>query len=379
VREAGLKVVPRVVYDWGMLNRDPDEATICRHIEQLAPLFRRNSDVIAWVQAGFYGGTGEGCRSDHGYVYGDPNSGGWQRLSRAGAHIHRKWLHALPQDRMMTVRYPRLKWDLLGGKPDGRPRADATAFDGSDASRVGYYSDGFMGDDKHYAMYQLPGESDYAAADAEYVVQEGEISDATEYKLRAGQVVIDMVRYHQTALNCGGDGWRGVSEVWKSRGDYAEIARRMGYRFRLVRATLPRAARPGGAFDLVLDMANDGFARPINPREFQIALRGRGATYRLRLDHGRGNRLWFPGPGETARLAIAAGLPAAMPEGTYEVLLNLPDSAPTLAGRPEYSLRLANQGVWEEATGLNSLRHRLEVTRQAGGPAYTGNEVFSAG
>ena len=78
-----------------------------------------NADVIAVVEAGLYGGTGEGCRSDRGYVFSDPNSGGWQRLSPAGVRIYRRFLKAIPANRMMTVRYPRLKSDLLGWQANG--------------------------------------------------------------------------------------------------------------------------------------------------------------------------------------------------------------------------------------------------------------------
>jgi hypothetical protein len=33
----------------------------------------------------------------------------------------------------------------------------------------------------------------------------------------------------------------------------------------------------------------------------------------------------------------------------------LPDAAPSLAGRSEYSVRFANTGVWNEAAGENTL------------------------
>ena len=367
VRQAGLKVIPRILYDWGMQNRDPDEDVICSHIEQLAPLIQRNADVIAWVQAGFYGGTGEACRSDHGYVYDDPASGGWQRLSEAGKRIYEKWLSAIPPDRMMAIRYPRLKWDMLGEHATvPEPVTLTGAFDGSVRARIGYYSDGFMGDEHHYAMYRLPDELEYTMADTDFVIQEGEISDATEWKLQPGRVVSEMERLHQTALNRSGDGWRQVAEVWRRNGDYEVIAARMGYRFRLVSARMPRSVAARETLSVSLTMANDGFARIMNARAVELILRHAetGAIHVITVDAPRGNRLWFPGPGESVTSTIGQALPADLPPGDHEVLLNLPDPYPSLHGRPEYSVRLANEDVWEAETGYNRLHHTLRITRE---------------
>jgi hypothetical protein len=341
----------------------------------------RNADVIAWVQAGFYGGTGEGCRSDHGYVYSDPKSDGWQRLSEAGRRIYTTWLEAIPQERMATIRYPRLKWDMLGWASENAEALTAeNAYDGSVAARIGYYSDGFMGDEHHYAMYRLPNEAEFTAADTRHVVQEGEISDATEWKLHDGRVIAEMAKYHQTALNRGGDGWRTVSAVWKRNGDYDDVVRRLGYRYRLVGATMPREVRPAGAFELTMEMMNEGFGGIYNPRLVEVILRDRstGVMYVVSVDRGRGNRLWLPGPGETKSLTVRAGIPPSMPSGDYEVILNLPDPAPSLYGRPEYSIRLANTGVWEPSTGFNRLLHTIHIDPTGPGADYSGDAFFAA-
>ena len=58
VREAGLKVLPRFVYSYGIDNADPPEETVMRHLDQIGPLLRRNLDVIAWLQTGLFGGCG---------------------------------------------------------------------------------------------------------------------------------------------------------------------------------------------------------------------------------------------------------------------------------------------------------------------------------
>jgi hypothetical protein len=386
VRAAGLKTVPRFLYDWGMQNRDPDEAVIAFHLEQLTPLIEKNADVIAWMQGGLFGGTGEGAASDHGYVYEKyvvPGSAfKWQGLSPAGRRLLLKELEILPRERMMTVRYPRFKWDLFGWDSAAAMRGvltSETAFKNSNIARVGFYNDGFMGSPEHYAMFQLPNEAPFTAQDSQFVVHEGEISDASDYKLQDDQVVEDMTRYHMTALNSGGDAWEKVARIWKENKDYDEVARRLGYRFRLLQASLPRSARPGGEFTLDLQMTNDGFARAMNPRGVEIVLRNTqsGAEYSIAVRGERENRLWLPAPGEVKSLQIAAGIPPKMPPGNYRVFLNLPDPKPALYGRPEYSIRLANINVWEAATGYNSFNHTLRIDGSSAGREYSGRDFFA--
>jgi Domain of unknown function (DUF4832) len=58
---------------------------------------------------------------------------------------------------------------------------------------------------------------------------------------------------------------------------------------------------------------------------------------------------------------VTVTLPANLEPDRYAVFLNLPDPAPGLSNRPEYSLQLANKGVWEANTGFNALNATLEV------------------
>jgi len=379
VREAGLKVIPRFVYQWGMDNGDPEEAVVLRHIEQLRPLLERNVDIIASVQAGFLGGCGEGNASEH-YVRDEWDNGSrkWQKLDPAGVRVYKALMAALPPDRFVTVRYPRYKWDMMGWSlSEAHPLTAAEAFDGSLQSRLGYYDDGFMGDNKHYAMFQMRGESEFADADSAFSVFEGEISDDTSYKLQPGQVVKDMERYHQNSLNWDGDGWDRVSAVWKQNGDYDVINRRMGYLLRLVKTEIATEAAPGGLLALQVEMTNDGFGRVYNPRVVEVVLRNHdtGALYNFEANHEKGNRLWLPGPGESKTLDFSTTLPESMPAGNYEVLLNLPDPAPRLRNRSEYSIRLANQKVWEDSTGFNRLLTDVRVVAGKGMSVVAGDKA----
>ena len=50
-----------------------------------------------------------------------------------------------------------------------------------------------------------------------------------------------------------------------------------------------------------------------------------------------------------------------IPAGQYELLLKIEDHYNTLSDRPEYSIQLANTGIWESTKGLNKLSHTLTI------------------
>jgi hypothetical protein len=80
--------------------------------------------------------------------------------------------------------------------------------------------------------------------------------------------------------------------------------------------------------------------------------------------------------GDTADVHIEAGIPADLPPGLYEVVLHLSDPEPQLHARPEYAIRLANEGLWEDSTGYNLLQQTLRVDHAFGGDDYQGDDYF---
>lgn len=83
-------------------------------------------------------------------------------------------------------------------------------------------------------------------------------------------------------------------------------------------------------------------------------------------------------PGETKQVDIEGGVPADIPNGEYQVLLNLPDPTPKLYNRPDYSIRLANQNVWEANTGYNWLLQNVNVDSNVAGNTYLGKQLFQS-
>jgi hypothetical protein len=166
-----------------------------------------------------------------------------------------------------------------------------------------------------------------------------------------------MARFHWSYLN--NHFYRPNLERWKAEGCYSEISRRLGYRLRLTQAQLPEGLKPGDSFSARFTFYNEGFAAPYNPRGLELVLRHKSSGSLTRFNLSADPRRWMPG--QSQQVELQATLPSNLPAGAYEALLNLPDPKPNLNARPEYAIRLANQGTWESGTGLNRLLHSVSV------------------
>jgi hypothetical protein len=107
-----------------------------------------------------------------------------------------------------------------------------------------------------------------------------------------------------------------------------------------------------------LQLQNKGYASPFNPRPVQLVLRNQQNGNLIQFDFTTAVQKWFPGKIVLKQQFV---LPAGIAKGAYQVLLNLPDGYKSLQGNPAYSIRLANDDLWEPATGLNDLKHIMMV------------------
>ena len=128
---------------------------------------------------------------------------------------------------------------------------------------------------------------------------------------------------------------------------------------------------PGGELALEIDVANRGFAAPYNERPVYVVLSGAGTRQVVRLE-AVDPRRWVGG--EVSKISVRLRVPASLAPGSYRVALWLPDAASRLKDDPRYAIRLANEGVWDAATGDNVLTETLRVDASAPGtvdPAAT--------
>ena len=163
----------------------------------------------------------------------------------------------VPADRFVTLRYPRYKYQIAGWSnsdtvmitnfPNAKPVNLDNAFNGSHEARLGYYDDNFAGDIDHWGFFDAWGVKDrqFSEANSRYTLMEGELSWTSGFNNKNG--ADEMEKYHFSAFQCCGndikgdgyEGWVGPDVAWKNSGQMDIMSRSLGYRFRLISASIP--------------------------------------------------------------------------------------------------------------------------------------------
>jgi hypothetical protein len=359
-REGGVKLVMRFSYTNNQNGEDAALDTILLHINQLTPIFQQNYDVINYVEAGFIGAWGEWYFSSHNLN---------NTISRRAVAF--ALLDALPVKRNIVVRTPEYKRRIF---ENNNPLDSAEAFTGTKRSRVGAHNDCFLADATDYGTYlwnDVEGDKNYLNQDNRYVPQGGETCCDCGYT-GCPNSLTDLTRMRYSVLNK--DYHPDVLQRWNNEGCMDEIKRRLGYRLELLQATISDSIKPTGTFNLDFQISNRGFASAFNPRNLEIILRNILTNQRYRLITEIDPRFWTAG--DTSYVSITAGIPAIMPEGDYTSYIFLADPEYRIHDNPDYAIRLANNNLWEDSTGYNSLNHQIKITVNATGQTYTGTNFF---
>ncbi|MDE6366794.1 MAG: DUF4874 domain-containing protein, partial [Muribaculaceae bacterium] len=135
LRRNGLKTVLRFCYSYGENDypRDMPWEVTERHIDQLAPHLRANSDVIALLEAGFIGSWGEWYYTDN-YGFEPRTFEDYAARRRLLAKLH----EVLPADRFVAVRYPAAKTSIFG-RSLSEPMTADEAFVATDYARTAFH------------------------------------------------------------------------------------------------------------------------------------------------------------------------------------------------------------------------------------------------
>lgn len=367
-RKHGIKVNPRVAYNHGphpgckaRYGDDAPKSLILNHIEQLKPLWHKNKDVINLIDAGFIGGWGEWHSSAHGLD--NPTD---------RRDILFAILDALPQDRMVVQRSPRYKREIFGGSETS---ADVIltrelAFDGSHLARVGHLNDCFLSSADDVGTYRyidkdwpIERELDYIGGESRYVPFGGETCRLHE-RGRCENAVKEMEKLHINYLNLSYN--PRVIERWREEGCFDEIKLRLGYRFVLESARLPELVKPGGILEMELAIRNVGFGELFNPRHVEVVLMNNEARSEEVAVLEEEPRFW--GAGQTTKIHTFLSIPNNLPEGKYALGIRMPDPASSIHDDPRYSIRFANENIWDASTGTNVLMRNLLISNSAPGP-----------
>lgn len=351
LRENGGKCVLQFAYKSDNEDSDkPWDATpqwVERHIDQLAPYFRKNSDVIFCMFAGFIGVWGEWY-----YTTGFPFAPSTDEEFRPRADMLDQLLAALPEDRQICLRTPMFKQQYLKVRYlSTSPLTEAEAYQPTAKARLAGHNDCFVASANDWGTYDSDADRTFWMEDTKYTAMGGETCHECSYS-KGDNAILQMALYHWTHLNKAYHS--GVLNSWKSSNHMDEVKRRLGYRLVLDKATLTTNPKAGKNYTADLTLRNVGFAAPVNRRLVELVfvnLEDATDTHTF-LMSDVDPRFWMPG--EEVKLHLACKLDADM-KGDYRVCLNLPDPYPSLHDNPAFSIRLANENVWDAKRGYNTL------------------------
>ncbi len=381
-RTAGVKLIVRFSYtnspssgscgDICPPYGDASKARILEHINDLKDVLETNKDIIATVQMGFIGIWGENYYTD---FFGDASmspfiitNNNWIDRNE----VLEALLDAVPIERAVQVRYPQLKQRYVYGlgAPTNSPALTSTeAFTQSDKARLGFHNDCFLASDTDFGTFADYGPpvslSDtvnlkpYWENDSQFVPVGGETcfvnNSDDNCAAVGGRADAEMDRLNYSFLNSEfnnnvNNDWVGIC--------LDDIKKKLGYRFALISGTFPNTVDAGDNLSILINLENQGYTSPYNPRGLELVLRNTASGDTFFAPLVTDPRFFSTG---LHQISETICLPANVPSGNYELLLNLPDPEPTIFNNPDYSIQLANQNVWESATGFNKLNHTIQI------------------
>jgi Domain of unknown function (DUF4832)/Domain of unknown function (DUF4874) len=349
MRSAGIKGIIRINYneDGGA---DTSLVWMETHLQQLQPVLNANADVIAFFQAGMIGAWGEWHSSTSGLANPAGRSAVWSLLRTY-----------LPACRFIQVRTPDYVYELEGA---GLPLADGTAFACDGPSLIGHHNDCWLASSTDYGTYSSDAvtreqQKSRIENDTRYVPWGGETCSQSAYS-NCTVALAEAARFHATYLNKNYN----LDVIGELAPCWDEIKNSLGYRFELISSSFPTLVQVGGQFSFSISLRNVGWAPVYNERPVYLSMYS-GSTVVMDYElTGEDPRLWNPEEG-IITLTGTLTAPAVIMEETVGFALWLPDEASGLRTIPEYSIRFANTGVWDDLAGHNILIENVPVTNSS--------------
>ncbi len=356
-RSAGVKFALRYAYNRNMItdaNGDPIDSEcdtsltqMQDHISDLATLWASYKDVIAVLQGGFAGWWGE-------------QWGGAINTTTERDGLIDSLLTNTPSTTMVQWRDP--FW-LRDRYPT--PITSGDRFGTGNQARAAHYND-CVGSGYDWQTYFTSDGStgtqklEYAEDIAPFVVMGGEscngngLGDFNNGSYMQGRFEALSWDYLNSEY------WMDMYTKWDGEGYLASISRRLGYRLFLSQATLPTSAVASATVSVTLRFINRGFGKVYNPRPIDLILVGSGGPFTVSLTEDARQSLPLGGQvrEDTWNVTMPAGLVAG---ATYALHLRMPDPSANLEGDDRYTIRLANSGMWDGATGRHDLGAAVSV------------------
>lgn len=337
MRQGGCKAIVRFAYTQDQYAdiKDAEVEQVLKHIEQLKPTLRMYEDVIFVLQAGFVGVWGEWYYTSH-FIQGPRSASDYKPRKQVTDAL----LDALPASRQIELRTPKFKM-MMYGMSLKDTITFATAHDGSLASRLAGHNDCFGASANDQGTFEDDATREFWKKDTRYTIMGGETCAVSEFCL-CPQTLKDLKDYHWTYLHDGYN--QDVLNRWKRDGCFDEIEKNLGYRL-VLKDVHYEAVEAGKPCKVTIRFYNNGYAAPMNPREAWLVWKGSDGKM-VRSPLGYDPRQWHSGYN-----AVVSSFTPSTAAGTLYLEL----SDPLIPANPDFSIALANVGVYDSKTGLNKL------------------------
>lgn len=379
LREEGLKAFMHFSYSQNLDPATPGLVTSCpdvytvpagvptdadatfawmqKHLQKLKSVLAENADVIMALDAGMVGEWGEWHCSPNLLLTPDGKKEVLQAI-----------LDAFPADRQVALRHP---YDIL----DPALVPDPFSGDSRITNYQSCYASRYPDDDGTW----VTGPDGGTPTNEQVIYYKTQISQLGKNHMIGGVACHPSVRTSCAVAVTGPDAQQAASPAEPGLYDSApelafmhftyldgyfnpdslaqyepcrhEMTLKLGYRLELRHATLPGELNPGEQAHVSITLGNVGWASIINKRPAFLVLKSADTTHQIALNVDP--RSWQSGQEVTIDQVI--DVPADLQPGHYTLALWLPDQYESLRGNAAYSVRFANDGVWDAKAGYNVL------------------------
>ena len=345
MRENGYQVIFRVVYDSkGDKNPEPDFQTILRHIEQLKSVYEKNEDIIFVVEAGYLGS------------YGEWHDGKYDKDKEKRNQVVNKLLKCIPESIQISLRKPSYIEDYIGNNQTVKK---INAFSNDEIARLGLHNDGYLASETDLGTYNKSEREEsllWQGKQTLYTLFGGECQNKDSIYTNLNNAIVDMEIRHCTYMNKTYD--REVKEKWKKEiytnknsvyqgeNGYKYIENHLGYRLVIRDVDMICTKRK---INIGINIENVGFGNIIRKKQLGFFLKNENNQYYIESDIDIRKQL----NEKMYELTIAEELPKNVKIGEYEVYLKIEEPYESLKNNNYYSIKLANNNVWNENLGAN--------------------------
>jgi hypothetical protein len=341
IRNAGMKVMIRFAYSnsESAAVLDANKTQMLAHIQQVAPIILANKDIISMYQYGWIGCWGENYYTSQVADFGNGDYTQYTTTQWANRkQILDAMLAATPIEIPIQVRYLFYKQKLY---PTGN-------------NRIGFYNDAFLGEWGDSGMFLVNNvnsapsttDSNYLIAQTENLPMTGETNQINAPRTDCANAVMELNKYNWSLMNK--DYLTANITTWTSQGCYTEIERKLGYRFELLNSSFSNNT-------LTVNLQNSGYANVYKSRKAFVVLKNTATNTEYSVEISSDIKSWK----KATAIQLTKSLAGLVPNGTYQLYLNLPD--PTLTN-PLFSIRCANTGTWDATKGYNNLNQTVTIT-----------------